>query len=71
MLLRLRCGNSSLDVASKDVRPLTKMSDAAITRMAGNGMHLGSAAFCCFIAMMCLSTSEPSMFQSDDVSEHI
>lgn len=45
---------------SKDVRTLEGASASAIRKMAGNGMHLPSAAFTALIAMICMSPTEGS-----------
>ena len=44
---------------TKDARSLDTSTEAAISKMAGNGMHLPSAAYACLIAMLCLSPVKP------------
>ena len=47
------CGCKTL-IASKDVRTLDA-TNAALNKLAGNGMHLASAGFTALVAMLCLS----------------
>ena len=44
-----------VQLGSKDCRTLQGATPASIRKMAGNGMHLPSAAFCALISMLCLS----------------
>ena len=48
--------NSSIEL-SEDIRKLDvpMASNASLGRMAGNGMHLASAAFTALVAMLCLT----------------
>ena len=46
-------------MTSQDVRPLASCSNAAIQKMSGNGMHLGSAGFCALVAMLCTRDKSP------------
>ena len=43
---------------TKDYRSLEDISDAALRKMSGNGMHVGCAAFTCLIAMVCISDKD-------------
>ncbi len=40
---------------SKDVRSLDAATDSSLKKMAGNGMHIGCAAFAILVSMICVS----------------
>lgn len=44
-----------LTACQKDCRTLDGLSNNAISKMSGNGMHLPSAGFCALMAMICTS----------------
>lgn len=38
---------------------MADISNSAMSKMAGNGMHLASAGFCCLMAMLCVTDKAP------------
>ncbi len=56
---KISCVSLSLLLCdTKDYRSLEDISDAALRKMSGNGMHVGCAAFTCLIAMVCISDKD-------------
>ena len=56
MILAQTLGQKAFkEMFAEEVRQLKSASNAAIAKAAGNGMHLPSAGFACFIAMLRLT----------------